>query len=191
MTSHFDRSALPLARSFYERDGFTLSRPNGKGWCQAKGQPPCHKSKSGRSFSINLDHGGFLCFGCGAKGDMIKFVMLRDGCDFKTACIALGAWRGNITAVERTEMTRVRQERAWHRQHEAEKKQTERRERLQLRDELHSTVRIYYDLETLLQELGPVPEAEPCWAALPPTLDCWRLEDSAYCDAAGLENPYE
>ena len=188
----FDRSALPPARTFYEREGFTLTRANGKEWCMAKGQPPCHKSESGRSFSVNLNHGGFQCFGCGAKGDLIKFVMLRDGCDFKTACKTLGAWRGNITADERLEMTRREQERDWHRQREAEQKEAERRERLQLRDELHATVRIYYDLGTLLHELGPVgPEAEFCWSALPPTLDCLRLEESAYCRAAKLDNPYE
>jgi CHC2-type zinc finger protein len=190
MSNHFDRSSLPPARSFYESEGFKLSRPNSKGWAMAKGQPPCHKSESGRSFSINVNHGGFVCFGCGARGDMVKYVQIRDRCGFVDACKSLDCWRGNATAEERTAIVRRAQEREWHRHREAEKKETERRERLQIRDELHTTVRIYYDLDSLLHELGPVPEAEPVWGALPPTLDCWRLEESEYCRAAKLKDPY-
>jgi CHC2 zinc finger len=190
--SHFDRTALPPARSFYECEGFTLTRANGKEWCMAKGQPPCHKSESGRSFSVSLSHGGFRCFGCGAKGDLIKFVQLRDGCDFVTACKTLGCWRGNTAAEERKEIVRREQERQWHRQRDAEQKEAERRERLKLRDELLTTVRILNDLGALLHEVGPVGTvAESCWSALPLTLDCLRLEQSEYCNLAGLENPYE
>jgi hypothetical protein len=54
---------------------------------------PFHKNKSHRSLSVNLEHGGFHCFGCDAKGGgLIDFVMLRDHCDFKTAAMGLGAW---------------------------------------------------------------------------------------------------
>lgn len=190
--THFDRSSLPVARSFYEGEGFRLGRANSQGWARAQGQPPCHQSRSGKSFSVNLNHGGFACHGCGAKGDMLKFVMLRDSCSFKAACQTLGCWRKGLTFAEQTEILRRQQERAWHRAHEAEQKEAERRERLQLRDELHTTVRIYYHLGTLLHELGqePVPAAEPIWFALPLTLDDWRLTESEYCRVSRLEDPY-
>lgn len=184
-----DRSALMPARTFYEREGFTLARPGRNDWVMAKGQPPCHKSKSGRSLSVNLSHGGFQCFGCGAKGDQIKFVMLRDRCDFKAACKVLGIWREGVTADERLEITRREQEREWHRQREAEEKQRERKARLEIRDELHTAVWFYQAIDGELHRLGP--QAEAHWNALPSLLDDWRLSESAYCQAARLDNPYE
>jgi hypothetical protein len=191
MTKHFDRSALPPARQFYEGEGYSIGRANGKGWAMAKGQPPCHKSKSGRSFSVNLSHGGFRCFGCGAKGDRIKFVQLRDGCDFVTACKILGCWRGTTTAEERTGIARREQERRWNRQREAEQEQAERRERMRLRDELHLDVRLYQELAGQLHTLGPVAEAAaPYWAALPVVLDVLRVDEADYCRASGLDNPF-
>ena len=41
-----------------------------KGWILAV--CPLH-GDSDPSLSINLKHGGFQCFGCGEKGDLIKF----------------------------------------------------------------------------------------------------------------------
>jgi hypothetical protein len=89
-TSHFDRSLLPPARTFYESELGPLSRRNRAGW--SAGPCPFHKSKSGKSFAVHVD-GGFVCRGCGVKGgSLIDFVRQRDGCDFKTACQRLGAW---------------------------------------------------------------------------------------------------
>ncbi len=34
---------------------------------------PIHNEKSG-SFNITPDGGGFICYGCGAKGDVIEFI---------------------------------------------------------------------------------------------------------------------
>lgn len=184
-----DRSLLLPPRTFYEREGFSLARPSRNNWTMAKGQPPCHKSKSGRSFSVNLDHGGFQCFGCGAKGDQIKYVMLRDHCDFKTACKTLGIWREGVTAAERVEITRREQEREWHRQREEQRKESERHKRVALADELHTTVRLYRKVDAELHHLGP--GAEDHWATLPPLLDDWRITESDYCRAARLDNPYE
>ncbi len=119
---------------------------------------------------------------------MIAFVMRRDRCSFKTACQTLGAWRGNVTADERLEITRARQEREWNRQRAAEQAEAERRERLQLRGELHTTVRLYQQVDGELHELGP--DAEDHWSALPPLLEDWRLTESEYCRVWRLENPY-
>jgi len=59
--SGFQRDLLPPARSFYERELGKLSRPS-RGW--VRGRCPFHDSRSGLSFSVNLDGGGgFYCFG--------------------------------------------------------------------------------------------------------------------------------
>ena len=45
---------------------------------------PFHDERT-PSFSITPDGGAFKCFGCGASGDVIEFVMRAEGLDFKTA----------------------------------------------------------------------------------------------------------
>lgn len=90
---HFRKDRLPPAPSFYEAQGAKLGRPNSKGWATCYGDIcPSHRSKGRRSFSVNVIHGGWKCFGCDATGDMVKFVMLRDGLNFKEASQQLGAW---------------------------------------------------------------------------------------------------
>jgi hypothetical protein len=84
------RDRLPPARTFYQGEGFRLARVNSKGWAMAQGQPPCHVSTSGKSLSINVNHGGFVCFGCGKKGSMIDFVMLSYRLSYKEAKVKLG-----------------------------------------------------------------------------------------------------
>lgn len=113
----------------------------------------------------------------------------RDSCSFVDACKTLGCW-GNITAGERTELTCRQQKRDWNRQREAAQADAERRERLQLRNELHTTVSVYHELAKRLHELGPIPEAEPLWECLPVVLNVLRIDDAEFCCAAGLENFY-
>jgi len=91
--SRFRPELLPLPRIFYQSEIASLTRPNRKGW--ALGNCPFHKSKSRRSFGANLDSGAFFCHGCHAKGDIISFVMQRDGLDFKNACKSFGAWESD------------------------------------------------------------------------------------------------
>src|SRR5437016_11549 len=131
--TNFDRGLLPSARDFYQREGLIPERPNGSGWARCKGNPPCHKSKSGRSFSVNLNHGGFFCHGCGRKGDLIAFVRLRDGCSFVDACKTLGAWR-TVTPADRMAIVRRRQQRELYRQREIETVAAERCTRLGMRE---------------------------------------------------------
>lgn len=45
---------------------------------------PFHDERT-PSFTITPDGGGFKCFGCGASGDVIEFVMRAEGLDFKAA----------------------------------------------------------------------------------------------------------
>jgi hypothetical protein len=185
-SSNFDRVLVPDIRSFLDRELGPL-RPAGRGRLACR--CPFHNSKSGRSFTVDPERGLWYCFGCQCGGDLIKFVMRRDGCSFKAACQTLGCWRGNATSEERTAIVRRSQELAWNRARAAEQQEAERRARLRARDELHCTARIYYELNSLLDELGPTPKAEPVWGALTSTLDCLRLEESAYCAAAKIEDP--
>ena len=183
----FERTELPPAHSFYEREIGRLTRPS-RSW--ARGDCPFHQSKSHTSFSVNLDSGGFFCHGCGVKGgDVVAFVRLRNRCSFKMACQTLGIWRGSITPAERVEITRRQQEREGQLRREAKQKEAERQERLQLRDELHTSVRLYQKFDGELHQIGP--QAEDQWSVLPPLLDDWRMTESDYCRAAGLDNPYE
>lgn len=86
MTSHFDRAALPPARSFYEREMGELRRPDRKGWARPKSGCPFHNSESKSSFFVNVDNGGFYCFSCGAKGgDVLAFVRQRYSLSFPEA----------------------------------------------------------------------------------------------------------
>jgi hypothetical protein len=83
------KELLPLPSSFYPPELGKLTRPNRKGY--ALGRCPFHKSKSGKSFAVNLEHGGFYCFGCGVHGDMVSFVRQRYKLSFNDARKVLGA----------------------------------------------------------------------------------------------------
>jgi CHC2 zinc finger len=94
----FCRELLPPARGFYEQELGKLTRPNRQGW--ALTNCPFHQSKNKRSFSVNVESGGFYCFGCDARGgDVIAFLRKREGYSFKRACQALGCWREGGTPV--------------------------------------------------------------------------------------------
>lgn len=49
---------------------------------------PFHPGDKGASLKLYGDN--FYCYGCGASGDIFKFVMLMDGVSFKDAFISLG-----------------------------------------------------------------------------------------------------
>lgn len=97
----FDRNRLQPAGSYYLNElGGKLTRANSKGW--ALGRCPFHPSKSGKSFSVNVQSGSFHCFGCGVSGgDLIDYVRLRDHCSFVDAAKRLGCWRETGTSTPR------------------------------------------------------------------------------------------
>jgi DNA primase len=70
-------------------------RRSGTGW---KGLCPFHGEKT-PSFQVNGDKGFFHCFGCGAGGDVIKFVELFDKITFPEAVRQLAA-RFGLTVPE-------------------------------------------------------------------------------------------
>ena len=59
-------------------------RPNRAGFIKC----PFHVGDHTASLKIYKDN--FYCYGCGATGDIFKFVMLMDSCSFKDAFLSLG-----------------------------------------------------------------------------------------------------
>jgi len=75
-------------------------RKSGATW---KGLCPFHGEKT-PSFHVNGDKGFFHCFGCGAGGDVIKFVALHDKLSFPEAVRQLAA-RAGLTVPEAEDAT--------------------------------------------------------------------------------------
>jgi len=68
----------PILSSVLKTSGINISRnPTNCIW---------HASKGGKCFSFDDAKGLWHCFHCGKSGDVIKFVMERDSCNFKEAC---------------------------------------------------------------------------------------------------------
>jgi DNA primase len=65
---------------------YTALKPAGK---HLRGSCPLHAERT-PSFFIKPYTQRFHCFGCGAGGDVIQFVMLAERLDFKGACDHLG-----------------------------------------------------------------------------------------------------
>jgi hypothetical protein len=192
VATSFQRELLPPAKSFYEHELGKLSRPV-RGW--SRGNCPFHKSKSGTSFSVNLESGGFHCFGCDAKGgDVLAFVRLRDHLDFKSAAKSLGAWR-DVSASERIQLDAAKSQRDREREKAEAAKEAERRKRLELRDQIHAAHRNWQAACVRLAELrrGAMPtsetEEEACWSVLSLAFRDLHETESAYCKASGLDSP--
>ncbi|HNB26132.1 MAG TPA: CHC2 zinc finger domain-containing protein, partial [Alphaproteobacteria bacterium] len=64
-----------------------------KGRGEATGLCPFHNEKS-PSFTVSEDKGFFHCFGCGAHGDVIGFVMRSEGLEFPQAVERLAGEAG-------------------------------------------------------------------------------------------------
>lgn len=62
---------------------------------------PFH-DESKASFKVNLKKGGFHCFGCGAKGNVLDFVAKLEGCDLRQAAMIVAEASG-ISLSERTD----------------------------------------------------------------------------------------
>ena len=69
---------------------------------------PFHNEKT-PSFSVNEEKGFYHCFGCGAHGDVIGFVMRTEGTPFPEAVERLAAEAGLEVPVQ-TQEERVREE---------------------------------------------------------------------------------
>lgn len=68
---------------YYRSQGLDFkSKANSQGWALAL--CPLHGDKI-PSLSVNFKHGGFHCFGCGEKGDLISFHAKLNRLSFKDA----------------------------------------------------------------------------------------------------------
>jgi hypothetical protein len=179
LTSHFDRLALPPARSFYEREfGSALGRVR-RGWSQTK----CcfHDGKSKTSLSLNLQDGHFFCFSCGTKGgDVLAFVMARDKVAFKEAAQSLGAWREQVSSAEAHIMRSAQLERARLRDAEIAQSELDRQERVQSRHWLHAIEQLYSEATR-----------EHDWGLMSELLPRLRMAEENYWRASGLEVRHE
>lgn len=81
------RSRLGLASIVGRRVKLVRAGREQKGCC------PFHNEKT-PSFYVNEDKGFYHCFGCGAHGDAIRFVMEQDGLTFMDAVTSLAAEAG-------------------------------------------------------------------------------------------------
>lgn len=171
----FHRELLPPASSFYMRELKKLSRPS-RGWAQAL--CPFHNDHN-PSFSVKLDTGGFFCFACQAKGgDLVDFLMLRDGLNFKAAAQQLGAWRDGRVRGKRPEP--VQQKRKRENDAAAELAEGVRRLRLEYRANIHAMEQIVGDMRKRLLSHLTVEEYDLCGHALSMALDELREAVAAY-----------
>jgi hypothetical protein len=198
MTSHFDRAALPSPRSFYSSEFGGLPRENSKGWTSAEccfHQSETRGRKRSKPLRINVREGNFKCMCCDARGgDVLAFVMLRDGVNFQRAAERLGAWKAE--GLSESEKRRIEREKSDREEKRIEQEQLEaekKRERIAARDLVHSLERI--QMQTA-KELSALERASPGVEAREKELlladlcilhDEIRLADQDYRRRAGLE----
>lgn len=136
---------------------------------------------------MNFDTGAFNCFSCGAKGDIIKFVMLRDHLNFKAAAQALGCWDESPSPESVRKIAARSRERERRRQAEELRKAEERQRRLELRDHLLTALDLQREISKQLVELHREgSDEDSCWRLLSSLADYVRECDREYCDAAEL-----
>jgi CHC2 zinc finger len=192
--AHFMRDRLPSVRSFLEGELGPIGRQSSKGEVIAR--CPFYVSKNSRSkpFSANMRSGAFHCFSCGVGGyGSIDFVMLRDGCDFKTACQLLGAWDEAPTSEAIQKAKAASAERARLRAFEEAREAEAHARLIKMRDEILTAVMILREASARLSELlqGAIAvtpgEEESAWDVMAMALKDLRDCDKEYCRAAGLE----
>jgi len=92
----FDIDEIKALRSLVDVVGERVKlKANGK---EYRGLCPFHSEKT-PSFDVVPENGFWHCKGCGQGGDIIDFVMLADGVDFKGACEILGGKRKTGTKI--------------------------------------------------------------------------------------------
>lgn len=78
---------------------------NRAGFCRC----PLHQGDNTASFKVYPDN-TFHCFGCGAHGDVIDFVRLYDGLDFKEACRRLSGGSLDVGSRRHVALEQMRRE---------------------------------------------------------------------------------
>jgi hypothetical protein len=189
-TGKFRRELLPAAGPFLRKELGQHTRPNSQGW--ALFQPPCHKSKSKRSFSANVITGAYCCHaGCGKGGDLVSFVRWRYSLSFADACRELGCWDETGTT-SRSEIRRQRQARAREQAEAEAEAERYRRAAIDKRDWLHLLERLYRDSNARLTGIRKgAPESykgeeEVLWGILADALPQVRTAAAEYAQVTGV-----
>lgn len=90
-------------------ESYGLESSNNKHSC-------CFHSEKSASLTVYPHNNSFYCFGCGAGGDTIQFVRLRDGLNFKEAltkvCTILGVEEKDYMADKEAEAKETKKEKA-------------------------------------------------------------------------------
>lgn len=191
-TGSIEKALLPPARAFFESElSCPLSRADRRG--EVRGNCCFHRSRSGKSFVVNVESGRWFCFGCNFGGDQISFLRRRYGLSFIDACKSLGCW-DSVSDADRHAIAQKTAERQKKQTEEARLKRLAHEQRIKLRAEIHTTARIQREtsvrLSQLLQGVTPAHDDEPdvCWAVLSLVLDDLRTTESEYTRLAGLEH---
>lgn len=71
---------------------------------------PFHDEKT-PSFSVNADRNVYHCFGCGASGNTVSFLMQHDGLSFREAMEQLAGRAGVVLQLQEEDRARARQNR--------------------------------------------------------------------------------
>lgn len=180
--SQFDRGGLPPTSAFVRQHFDRCSRPS-RDRVMVRCNLPGHADKT-PSMSWNLATGKFYCFGCGRYGDQIDYLRMLYGWDFKRAAQSLGAWREGITHADRRELKRAEAARKRRREEEAARRESERRELIKVRDEIHADTRLLNQIEKLLQTDR---NNDALWACMELAWRSRELSEDEYMRLAGLE----
>jgi hypothetical protein len=136
------------------------------------------------SFFVNLKHGAFFCHNCGAKGgDVLAFIRLRHGLDFKSAAQSLGAWHGDMTPQLQHELRRRRLEEERRCAVDDARRLAQHRMCMELREDIHRHQRSIDIASSLLCDC---PDCNEFWDLLAVASECHRIADMAYCASAGV-----
>jgi CHC2 zinc finger len=166
----YDPSRNPRPRDFYAEQGIVLSRPDGRG--NTKGSCPFHRSKSGKSFSVDECSGRWYCFGCHEGGDMLGFLRKRHGWSFKEAAQSLNAWNDLVPNERRRQIKEQKEARERELEEQSRVQEQDRKLRLSIREEVHTLAAAQRTANERLTELrrGALPayegEEEHCWQIL-------------------------
>lgn len=173
----FRRELLPSPHQFYDREiGPFRTRPDRKGW--ALGNCPFHKSKSGRSFSVNLESGAFHCFGCDAHGgDVLQFARLLYKLSFAGALKFFGIEQQQTLSRRPKERPKTLERRIAEAVIDGPRADLERQARVNRGYELHYAKRRYFRIARFLAKDR---ENEALWAELQRVWEKFMRLDAAY-----------
>ena len=143
---------------------------------------------------MNLNHGGFYCFGCSARGgDIVAFLMQKDRLPFRRACELLGCWRQVNNPDEARRIEREKLEHEAKRQRELARVAEQKRQRLAVRDHLHTLESLQRECSKTLDELEKKepgtdsPQKDLCWASLAVLASQIRDAEQEYARLSGIE----